>query len=191
MTIQSFLRVLVMAALVTLTGSFAACSDDFFQLNWSADVDTTLIYSLDRPEINLPSAFDFVMRELIEIHQPGTNGQWDILLDTEDGQLMMKVPAFFGLDSDARISVFSNMDFDDVLRAPEDTTDFTADPVRVEPGNVYVIQTHLAPDRFQQSCHFFAKMQPLTVDVENGTMRFVFDRNPLCEDLDLVPEMDQ
>ena len=188
MTIQSSLRAFGLAVLVSFTGALSACNDDFFNLNWSSNVDTTLIYSLDRPEINLPSAFDFTRRRTVEIHQPGATGEWDIMIGTEGSRLVMRVPTFYGIDSDARISVFEGMAFHQLLEAPEDTADYTAEPVPLALGNTYVIQTRLAPDQFGQSCHFFAKMQPIAIDVQLGTLEFMFDRNPLCEDLELVPE---
>jgi len=188
MTIQSSLRALGLAALVSLTGALSACFEIRRPLSSTLFVYTTLIYSLDRPEINLPSGFDFTVRQPVQIHQPGATGDWDVLVDTEGGQLVLRVPASYGIDSDARVSVFEGMSFNQILEAPEDTVDYTAEPVPLALGNTYVIQTHLAPDQFGQRCHFFAKMQPLAIDVQLGTLQFVFDRNPLCEDLELVPE---
>lgn len=171
-----------------MSAGLAGCGSNPFQLNWTADPDTALIFSLARPELNLPSGFDFALRRTVEIQEPGATGSWDVLLDTEGDQLVLRVPAFYKIDSEARIAVFENMSFDQVLKAPEDTAVYLSDvsiPMRL--GNTYVIQTHLGRDQFGQRCRFFAKMAPLVVDVAQGTLEFVFDRNPLCEDLDLVP----
>ncbi len=165
-----------------------ACSDDIFRLRWSSDPDTALVYSLARPELNLPSGFDFVNRTAVEIQAPGATGSWDFALDTQGGQLVMVPPTVYGITSEARITVIPGMRFEDVQKAPSDTSRYTGtEAVPVSLGNTYVFQTHLARDRFGQLCRFFAKLEPLALDVQLGTMRFVFDRNPLCEDLDLIP----
>ncbi len=188
MTFSSSIRALALAGMLCLSAGVAGCGANPFQLNWSADPDSALIFSLARPELNLPSGFDFALRRTVEIQEPGATGTWDLLMDTEGGDLVFRLPTFYNIASEARIAVFENMSFDQVLRAPEDTVDYVNDgaiPVRM--GTTYVIQTHLGTDRFGQRCHFFAKMEPLAVDVAQGTLRFIFDRNPLCEDLDLVP----
>jgi hypothetical protein len=174
-----------------MSAALGGCGDNPFQLNWSASPDTVLLFSLARPEINLPTGFDFALRRTVEIQQPGATGQWDVVLDTEGAVLVLRVPEFYNIESEARIATFENMSFDEILEAPEDTAVYVSDeavPMRL--GNTYVIQTHLGTDRFGQRCHFFAKMEPLVLDVVQGTMSFVYDKNPLCEDLDLVPEDD-
>jgi hypothetical protein len=188
MTIRSSMRSLALAAIIGTSAGVAGCSGNPFQLNWSASPDTALIYSLTRPEINLPSGFDFALRNTVEIQKPGSTGNWDVLLDTEAGELVLRAPGFYEIDSEARIAVFENMSFDQILKAPRDTADYISDrgvPMRL--GTTYVIQTHLSTDRFGQRCRFYAKMEPLVLNVAQGTMEFLFDRNPLCEDLDLVP----
>jgi hypothetical protein len=34
---------------------------------------------------------------------------------------------------------------------------------------------------------FFAKLEPLVLDVAGGTLEFVFDASPVCNDTRLVP----
>jgi hypothetical protein len=191
MTIRGFLRSFALAGLICTSVGVSGCGRNPFQLNWTAQPDTSLIYSLQRPEINLPSGFDFVLRLPIEIQRPGSTGQWDVLLDTEGGELVIRSPRFYNIASDARVAVFENMSFDQVLKAPRDTLLYISDqsiPVRL--GTTYVIQTHQSTDRFGQRCRFYAKMEPLALDLSQGTMEFVYDKNPLCEDLDLVPPDD-
>lgn len=192
MTIRSTIRPLAFAGLICTFAAVAACGDNPFALNWSADPDSALIYSLARPELNLPSGFDFTTRRTVEIQEPGATGTWDVLVDTEGGELVFRVPIFYDIPSDARVAVFENMSFDEILEAPEDTLDYVGEesiPLRM--GNTYVIQTHQGTDQFGQRCHFFAKLEPLAIDVAQGTFKFLFDRNPLCEDLDLVPPDDR
>jgi hypothetical protein len=189
--LRSSIRSFALAGLVCASAGVAGCGDNPFQLNWSASPDTALIYSLVRPEINLPSGFDFALRRTVEIQAPDATGTWDVLLDTEAGGLVIRLPSFYNIAGEARVAVFENMSFDQVLKAPEDTAAYESNaaiPVRL--GNTYVIQTHFGTDRFGQRCRFFAKMEPLVLDVAQGTMEFVYDKNPLCEDLDLVPPDD-
>ena len=188
MTIRSLVRALVYSGLVCVSAGLSACGDNPFELNWSANADTALIFSLARPELNLPSGFNFALRRTVEIQRPNATGDWDVVLDTEGAQLVMRVPSFYGISSDSRIAVFENKSFDEVLKAPNDSLLFIAnEAVPMSLGNTYVIQTHRDVDQFGQSCHFFAKFTPLVLNVAQGTMQFVYDRNPLCEDLDLVP----
>ena len=83
------------------------------------------------------------------------------------------------------------MRFEDVTRAPTDTTLYVSDePTMMELGNVYVLRTHrrARAGPFGETCFFYAKLQPLVIDVEEGILTFVFDRNPLCSDPELVPK---
>jgi hypothetical protein len=80
------------------------------------------------------------------------------------------------------------MSFDEVTRAPSDTTVYAAtDPVPLDLGTVYVVRTNEAVGSFGRLCNYFAKLEPLELSVENGTVLFVFDSNPICNELDLVP----
>ncbi len=169
----------------------AGCGDDPFRLQWVQDPDTALIYSLSRPELNLASAFDFHGRVAFAIEAPGSTGQWDVVLDHRDGRLVLMPPGAIGILSNARVAVFPGMTFDDVRKAPSDTAAYVSDqPVPVEFGTVYVVRTHRDRDQFGLSCLFYAKLEPIEIDVAAGTLTFVFDSNPLCNDLDLVPPDD-
>ena len=169
----------------------AGCGTDPFRLQWFQEPDTALIYSLSRPELNLASAFNFVGRVALEIEAPGSTGQWDILLDHRDGRLVLMPPGAIGILSSAKIAVFPGMTFNDVRKAPRDTADYVSDqPVSLEAGTVYVVQTHRDRDRFGLSCLFYAKLEPIEIDEAAGTLTFVFDSNPLCNDLDLIPPDD-
>jgi hypothetical protein len=185
MPISRFLRRTAILPALLLS---VACSDNIFRLRWSSDPDTALVYSLARPELNLESGFDFVNRTAVEIQAPGATGTWDFVLDTQGGQLVMVPPGVYGIPGDSRITVLEGLRFADVFEAPEDTLVYTGtEPVPVEMGNTYVFQTHRSRDQFGQLCRFFAKMEPIELDVQLGTLLFVFDRNPLCEGLDLIP----
>lgn len=169
--------------------ALGACEDDPFGLgNWNADPDTALLYSLARPDLNLPSAINFDRRILLRVESPDATGNWDIAVDTEGGGLVFLAAPALGINSRARIATFPGMDFDEVVRAPSDTTVYVAtEPVPVDLSTTYVIRTGEGIGSFGQRCVFFAKLQPLEVDVARGTVRFVFDSNPICNQFDLVP----
>ncbi len=167
-----------------------ACGENVFDLKWTiARVNTALLYSLARPELNLPSGYDFVDRQEIEIEQPGSTGLWDLLVDTQDGQLVFVPPGALGIDSEVMILPIPDMAFDDLLTAPEDSTLYTRDqPVPIETSSVYVLRTHEGPSRFGVPCVFWGKIQPTDIDLVFETVQFTYDVSILCDDRGLVPE---
>lgn len=169
----------------------AGCDDDLFNVDWTAAPDTVLLYSLERPETNLPSGFNFFVRSGVRIEAPTATGTWDIALDTQGDQLVLLPPGALNINSRARVTALPGLDFDDVREAPRDTAVYTAEePVPVEPNTVYVVRTSQRVDPFGRRCVYFAKMEPVEIDVPAGTLRFVFDANPVCNDRRLVPPDD-
>ena len=169
----------------------AGCGDNPFAINWEVSPDTALVYSLSRPELNLPSAYDLVETNAILIHAANATGIWDFALDDRDGGLVLLPPGVFGIASTAQITSLGRVPFDGVTRAPTDTTLYVSDqPVRMELGTVYAVRTHRGPGAgpFGETCFFYAKLEPLVIDVVNGSLTFRFDRNPICSDPALVPE---
>ena len=82
-----------MALFIASVSGLTACGENIFDIKWTdANVGVALIYSLARPEINLPTAFNFVSRIPVEIHTPGATGSWDLVLDTQDGPLVFLPP---------------------------------------------------------------------------------------------------
>ena len=86
---RSGARIAVLAALPIL--GLAACDEDPFVFRWNATPDTVLLYSLDRPEPNLPSGFGFLERALVRVETPGSTGVWDVALDTDGGSLVLNL----------------------------------------------------------------------------------------------------
>lgn len=160
------------------------CGDDPFQREWAANPETVTIFSLARPELELPSAFSFGNRRTLQIQNPAATGAWDLVLDTRNGELVFRLPGAFGIASQARIAPLPGLDFDDLLEAPSDTTVFVADEVLVEPNTVYVVRTTQRPGL---RCVFFAKFETTAVDLEAESVEFLFDGSPFCNDRDLVP----
>jgi hypothetical protein len=167
-----------------------ACGENIFEATWTvARVDTVLVYSLARPELNLPNGYDFVNRRTMEIHDPGATGQWDLIVDTQNGELVFLPPGGLDVVSEAMILKLPDMNFDDVVTAPKDTTLYSRDmPASVETSSVYVLRTHQGADRFGVPCVFWGKLQPLDVQPDVGTVRFMFDVSTLCDDRGLIPQ---
>ncbi len=180
----------VVAFLAVSVLGLTACGENVFDLKWTvARVNTALLYSLARPELNLPAGFNFVDRLAVEIQQPGATGLWDLLVDTQDGQLVFVPPGALGIDSEVMILPIPDMAFADLLTAPEDSTLYTRDqPVPIETSSVYVLRTHSGPSRFGVPCVFWGKIQPNAVDLALETVQFIYDVSILCDDRGLVPE---
>jgi hypothetical protein len=178
--------------MATLVVGLAACGDDPFDFDWTDTPgvrDTVLLYSLARPELGLESGFSFVPRPAPSvIEAPNATGTWDMALDTRGGELVLLPPGSLGITSRARISPLGPVAFDDVVEAPEDTLLYVADdPVSVAAGSVYIVRTNRTAGTFGSSCLYYAKMEPLTIDVAGGTLLFRYVASPICNSRDLTP----
>ncbi len=180
----------MVAFLVASVSGLTACGQNIFDIKWTvSNVRTALIYSLARPELNLPTAFNFVDRVAVEIQAPGATGSWDLVLDTQDGQLVFLPPGALGINSDVMVLEIAGVDFDDVIEAPQDSTLYSRDqPVPVETTSVYVLRTHEGTNRSGLPCLFYGKLQPLEVELDLGSVLFEYDVSVLCNDRGLVPE---
>jgi len=178
-----------MALLLPLLVGTWACEDDPFKINWELSPDTVLLYSLARPEMNLYSAFDFVGQVPVRVEAPSAVGEWDMALDTQDGTLVFVPPPAIGLtNSTARIAPMGDLGYDDIRRAPRDTTLYIGDrPVPVEVGQLYVIRTRQKIGSWGSRCVYYGKMEPLTADAEAGILTFKYDVSPVCNDRKLIP----
>jgi hypothetical protein len=171
-------------AFATLTG----CEDDPYAIRLNATPDTVVLYSLARPEPNLPSAFAFFDRARIQVEAPGSTGQWDVALDTENGELVLKPPGALGISARAAIATLGSIPFDDVDEAPGDTLLYeTDDPVVMSTGTVYAVRTNRRTGNFNATCVHYGKFEPLMVDVVGGVMEFRYVRSQVCNDRGLVP----
>ncbi len=176
-------------ALVLLFPGIWACDDDPFKIRWSANPDTVLLYSLARPELNLNSGFDFVGRRAVRIEAPSAVGRWDLAVDTKDGQVVFVPPGAIGVTgSRASLAPMGGMSFDEIRRAPRDTALYVGDRVvRVVPGELYVIRTRQQIGSWGTRCVYYGKLLPLEADPDNGTLTFVYDVSPVCNDRKLIP----
>lgn len=182
-------RAAVFVGFAAVVLSTAACDDDPFNFNdWTSAPDTVLLYSLDRPELNLPSAYAFNRRTLHEVEAANSSGLWDVALDTREGRLVLLPPRALGVDGEAGIAPLPNEDYETIREAPADTAAYvSAAAVPVVVGQLYVVRTNESLGGFGQRCTYYAKMQPLEADVQLGTLRFRLDSNPICNNRDLVP----
>ena len=177
-----------LAAAAALLMGLVGCSGDPFAFNWNDTPDTVLLFSLARPELNLVSGFAFFQRVPIRIEAANATGTWDAALDTRGAELVLLPPGALGVTSSARITALQGMSFEDVTQAPADTMVYVADePVPVRFGTVYVIRTNRATGSFGSSCVYYAKLEPVVIDVPGGTLTFRYVTNPICNSQDLVP----
>lgn len=184
-------RTLTAVAAAALLWTVPACGDNPFDVTWTARPDTVLLFSLARPELNLPSAFDFVptRRRRVRVEQPGATGNWDLALDTRGGELVFLAPRALGIDADAGIAAFPGMTLEELQEAPSDSADYAfTEPVPVEAGTAYVIRTRDTRSSFGRICRNFGEFVPLDIDPVAESVSFVYDVNPQCNDRSLVPD---
>ena len=176
--------------LVALGLLLAACEGEDFLVRWEENPLEQVIYSIDRePEGVLRStAFNMLERRGVILEDPNAQGRWDFALDRVDGTMVLMPPLGLGVLSRAAIAPIPGTEFADVTEAPSDTLVYsTREPVPVALGTVYVIRTHQQPGFFGQFCFFFGKIEPIEIDLEAGTLRFLHDVSPDCNNRSLVP----
>jgi hypothetical protein len=180
------LRLLVPALLLA-----TACGDGLGPQTWDATPDTTVLYSITRPElIGQPSAYDFVSLVRITLEAATATGNWDAAVAEQNGEFVF-VPAgnFPGITSRAAISTTTSATLEALTRAPGDTSAYSRLPVVLRPGTVYAVRSRLA------SClsigtagTFYAKFQVISIDAAAGAVRLAAVRNPYCNNRSLIPE---
>jgi hypothetical protein len=75
-----------------------------------------------------------------------------------------------------------------VTEAPADTALYVSrSPVPVEKGTIYVWRSRQSYGYYGTSCVYYSKMEALDMDPVLGTLRFVFDASPVCNNRSLVP----
>ena len=180
--------VLLLLPLLALTVIATACDDNAFEVDWTPFPDTTVLYSLARPELNRPSAFNMEQRSTIRIEVPGATGQWDFAVDTRANQIVLLPPGALGVTSRARITALPGQKFAQVKEAPQDTALYSATlPLPAQLNTTYVVRTDLRSTQFGGQCTYYGKLEPLGIDVAGGSLEFVFDVSPVCNDRRLVP----
>ena len=183
MKIRNFSLVVATAAAVLF-----ACDDNPFAIRWEVNPDTVRLYALSRPEPNLVSGFDFYLRRPVRIEAPTTGDDWDLAVDTRDGQLVWLPQTALGIPSDAALAILEDETFLSAIEAPEDTTLYVSDePVPIFTDRIYVIRTRRHPGTFGTICNYYGKIEALSTDVAAGTVSFQFDVSRICNSRDLIP----
>ncbi len=176
-------------AVATILAVGAVGCDDPYAIDWEESPDTAFIYSLARPELNLPSAYDFLGHMPLRVEAPPSTGKWDLALDTQDGELVFLPPGALGVRSAARLAQIPNTTWDEVIQAPSDSAQYSADlPVPVRAGDIYVLRTHSSRGYYGMNCVYYGRIKPLEIDVDGGLLRFMYDVSPVCNSLRLIPD---
>ncbi len=177
------------AVAAALLVGVAACGDDPFSFRWDDSPDTVQLYSMARPELNLASGITFVPPPATSVvESPDATGSWDVAVDTRANQLVLLPPGALGITSRARIAALGPINFDDVREAPEDTLLYEDDQaVALANGSVYIVRSSRRVGSFGSSCVYYAKLEPVTLDVTGGTLLLRFVASPVCNSRDLVP----
>jgi hypothetical protein len=177
------------ATIAALLVGLAGCGDDPFSFRWSDVPDTAQLYSLARPEFNLRSGYSFAPPPSPSVVEgPNATGSWDIAVDTRDDQLVFLPPGALGITARAGVAVLGTIDFDDVVDAPEDTTRYENNaPIPVVAGTVYIVKTNRRTCSFGSSGVYYAKVEPVIIDVPGGSLVFRYVASPICNSRSLVP----
>lgn len=176
------------AVLSAVAVAAASCGDDPYAIDWTVDPDTVVLYALSRPEMNVPSGFDFYNRYSVVVEDANATGQWDMAVDSRGGQIVLLPPGALGVASKAQVAPLKGQTFDDVTKAPADTALYISRaPVPVELGTVYVWRSRQNFGYYGTSCVYYSKMEPLAMDPAGGTLTFVYDSSPACNDRSLIP----
>ncbi len=188
-TLTRRLRLALLAAAVPL----AACEDPFANQPWSALPDTVTLYSAGRAEYaGMPSALNIAgpSVSIVAIDQIGAAGEWDFLLNEEDGALLF-VPSGVvpGLDSRAGLALRDETTLEALTRAPSGAGAYSRDPLTLIEGRIYVLRSRRAQCGFTSGSNY-GKMQVVALDAEHGTAVLAVVRNPYCDDRDLIPPDD-
>jgi len=178
----------IAALVAALATGLAACGSDPFAFNWNDRPDTVVLYSLARPEMAVPSAFNFYTKQKVPVEAPNASGNWDVALDTRQGALVFLPPGALGIQSRARVAPLQGIPLADVTEAPSDTLAYVgADAVPLQLGTTYVVRTAQRTGSFGTRCVYYAKVEAVSIDVAGGALTFRHVTNPVCNDRRLIP----
>jgi len=188
-SVRRGIRIPAMVALLAVGAIGAAgCGDDPYAVDWTVSPDTVKLYALSRPQMNLPSGFDFYNRVAVVIEDAAATGMWDMAVDGRGGAIVLLPPGALGVSSKAQVAPLKGRTFDDVTEAPADTALYTARAaVPVELGTIYVWRSRQNYGYYGSSCVYYSKMEPLVIDAAGGTLTFVYDSSPACNNRSLIP----
>jgi hypothetical protein len=177
---------------VGLALALAGCDDGFGPGDWTADAETLVLFSAQRPEnLGLPGALDVSAVRTVRIESPGETGlggylNWDFALVEADGQFALAPVGLFGTDDRASALAVPGTTFQELRRAP-DPGDFPE--ARVTPlqtGVVYAVRTRRVNCGLSMGVRY-GKLQLLDTDPAQGSIRVLVQRNPFCNDRAVEP----
>jgi hypothetical protein len=171
--------------------ALSAChANNPFLVGWVPRTDTVTLYSVADTTSNLYDGFDFVnvARAIIESH--AALGTWDVAVGTDSTGtgLVWLAPGAFGLTSSAGVAVAAGKTYDEAKMAFGDSTKYSkVAGVPIAVGVTYIVRTRKVTDAYGNTCPHYGKLEPVDIDVSAGVVHFIFDANPNCGDLRLVP----
>ncbi len=175
-------------ALAFILSSVLGCDDDPFAVRWVSDPDTVRLHALSRAEPNLVSGYDFHPRTPVQIESSLTGSNWDLAVDTLDGEFVWLPPGALGITSTSALATLEDEDWESATRAPGDTTRYSREePVPMRTRTVYVIRTRGHSGLFGTQCSYYGKIEPLAINIPSGWVVFRYDMSRACNSRDLVP----
>ncbi len=174
---------LAAAALVS-----AGCGNSLGPQEWTPTPDTVTLFSVSRTDYTgMPSGLDLVVGQIVPIEAASANGFDVVLAQQGGGFVFLPADAIAGVTSGAGVAPITGTGFDDLQEAPSDTAVYVhAAAVPLQVGGVYVVRSRQASCGYV-SGQWYAKVQPLALDAEQGTAQVRYVRNPFCGDRNLVP----
>ena len=182
------LALVAFPAAVFLLFSVLGCEDDLFAVRWVSNPDTVRLYALSRTDSNLLSGYDCHPRTAVQIEAPRTGSEWDLAVDTIDGEFVWLPPGALGISSSSGLATLDGENWEQAVRAPSDTTRYsTREPVPIRTGTVYVIRTRAHSGLLGTQCNYYGKVEPLAINIPSGWVVFRYDMSRACNSRDLVP----
>lgn len=183
-----------LAAAIVLSGTVAGCED-------STGTEVPLFLVTDTVEVFAPIAGNAGLPTAVDITGNQSGGvvggrfpelsrdalQWDFAVRIRDGELVLVPAAVVGIPN-SRAGVTRALEgetFESVREAPPQVTFLTDTVIVMETGSVYAARSRDVPTTFGGACTYYAKLQPLEVDVATGALRFQIVSNQ-CGDPRLV-----
>ena len=171
------------------------CDDpSAFEIN-PVIVEDTIELAIPGSPAMLPSAIDLVATgdSILGGRFPervADATQWDLALRLRDGELALVPSSALGLPSLAAITrPITDRSFDQIERAPEQSSFLADSAVVLRPGAAYVARARTSAGRcFSAPRVSYAKLQPVEIDLERGTVRLRVVANANCTDPRLVAE---
>lgn len=166
-----------------------AC-DDFSVEPLPIRLDSFVLFSLGRLDlVRYPAAFDFFSQAPIMVEHQFATGNWDMVLMETDGEFAIAPPGVFPPLSFMRagVEVVEGRSFEEVKRASNDESAYIKNAlVPLRENSVYIIRTR----RSDLGCVFYAKLEPVEINAEVGSVRFDYLLNPNCGDRSLTTAED-